>query len=100
MNVQLFARNTFVFKSSSITFQAAVRKIQESVTNYSSYNLVNAKLAYIKAWQALPEFGLTHFMVKFRQSRKEVGLCVLPAVPSTHGEAVARVLYFHILSPL
>ena len=50
----------------------AIRKVQESVTNYSSYNLVNAKLAYIKAWQALPEFGLTHYLVKFKSARKEV----------------------------
>ena len=50
----------------------AIRKIQESVTHYSSYNLVNAKLAYIKAWQALPEYGLTHFLVKFRGARREV----------------------------
>ncbi|CAK8692586.1 fermitin family homolog 2-like [Clavelina lepadiformis] len=49
----------------------AIRKVQESVTNYSSYNLVNAKLAYIKAWQALPEFGLTHYLVKFKSARKE-----------------------------
>lgn len=48
-----------------------VRKIQESVTNYSSYNLINAKLAYIKAWQALPDFGLTYFLVKFERSRRE-----------------------------
>lgn len=51
--------------------KAVIRKIQESVTNYSSYNLINAKLAYIKAWQALPEYGLTHFLVKFNTSRKE-----------------------------
>ena len=52
--------------------QGAVRKIQESVTNYSSYNLANAKLAYIKAWQSLPDYGLTHYLVKFKRSRKEV----------------------------
>jgi len=48
-----------------------IRKIQESVTNYCSYNLINAKMAYIKAWQALPEYGLIHFSVKFSTSRKQ-----------------------------
>lgn len=48
-----------------------IRKVQEQVTNYSSYNLINAKLAYIKAWQALPDFGLTYFLVKFEGSRQD-----------------------------
>nr|XP_009862486.1 fermitin family homolog 2 [Ciona intestinalis] len=51
--------------------KVVVRKIQESVTNYSSYNMINAKLAYIKAWQALPEYGITHFYVKFGNARRE-----------------------------
>jgi len=51
--------------------KTVIRKIQESVTNYSSYNLIQAKLAYIKAWGVLPEYGLTHFSVKFSTSRKE-----------------------------
>ena len=57
--------------------QGAIRKIQESVLNYSSYNLINAKLAYISAWQGLPEHGLTHFLVKFRNMRKEVSERIL-----------------------
>nr|XP_039253626.1 fermitin family homolog 2-like [Styela clava] len=48
-----------------------VKKIQESVTYYNTYNSINAKLAYIKAWQALPEFGLTHFYVRFKGQRRE-----------------------------
>lgn len=55
-------------------FQMIIRKIQEQVTNYSSYNLINAKLAYIKAWQALPDFGLTYFLVKFEGCRQDVSL--------------------------
>nr|CAB3245797.1 fermitin family homolog 2 [Phallusia mammillata] len=75
----------------------AVRKIQESVTNYSTYNLINAKLAYIKAWQALPEFGLTHFYVKFRGARKEelVGVAynrLIRMEPNT-GEAIKTWRY-------
>ena len=57
--------------------QGAIRKIQESVHNYSSYNLAKAKLAYIKAWQQLPDYGLTYFLVKFKRSRKEVSIIML-----------------------
>jgi hypothetical protein len=33
-----------------------------------------AKLHYLKTWQALPEFGITTFVVKFKDSnKKEVG---------------------------
>jgi len=39
-------------------------------------SLSEAKLNYIKAWQALPEYGLTYFLVKFRNSKKEVRLRV------------------------
>jgi len=32
---------------------------------------------YIKAWQTLPEYGLTYFIVKLKGSKKEVCVCVV-----------------------
>ena len=34
-------------------------------------SLTEAKLAYIKAWQSLPEYGVSLFVVKFMGQRKE-----------------------------
>ena len=48
------------------------QKIIEAHSNVSGMSLIEAKLNYIKAWQALPEYGLTYFLVKFRNSKKEV----------------------------
>jgi len=47
------------------------QKIIEAHSNVSSMSHVESKLNYIKAWQALPEYGLTYFLVKFRNSKKE-----------------------------
>lgn len=35
-------------------------------------SLIESKLLYIRQWQSLPEFGVSHFVVKFRGSKKEV----------------------------
>lgn len=34
---------------------------------------LDAKLQYIRNWQALQDFGITYFLVKVGKSRKEVG---------------------------
>lgn len=52
-------------------FQIATR-ILEAHTNVQDMNLLEAKMNYIKAWQALPEYGITYFIVKFKGSKKEV----------------------------
>ena len=36
---------------------------------------MEAKLNYIRAWQALPEHGNTYFIVKMKGAKKEVGRC-------------------------
>lgn len=33
--------------------------------------LVEAKLRFIQAWQSLPEFGLTYYLVRFKGSKKD-----------------------------
>ena len=47
-------------------------RILEAHTNVQDMNLLEAKMNYIKAWQALPEYGITYFIVKFKGSKKEV----------------------------
>lgn len=37
---------------------------------------IDAKLQYIRNWQALQDFGITYFLVKVGKSKKEVGWLV------------------------
>ncbi|KAJ8925683.1 hypothetical protein NQ315_009530 [Exocentrus adspersus] len=47
------------------------QRILEAHANVKDLNLIDAKMNYIKAWQLLPEYGITLFVVKFMNSRKE-----------------------------
>ena len=49
-----------------------VQKIMEAHSNVQNLNLVESKMAYIKAWQALPDFGINYFVMKQKNSKKEV----------------------------
>lgn len=49
-----------------------VRRITDAHSNVKDLNLTDAKLAYIKAWQALPEYGITYFIIKMNTNKKEV----------------------------
>lgn len=44
----------------------------EAHSNVQNLNLIESKMAYIKAWQALPDFGITYFVIKQKNSKKEV----------------------------
>ncbi|XP_078720456.1 fermitin family homolog 2-like isoform X3 [Lampetra fluviatilis] len=46
-------------------------RILEAHQNVSHMSLVEAKMRFIQAWQSLPEFGITHFVVRFRGAKKE-----------------------------
>lgn len=48
-----------------------VQRILEAHTNVKDLSLTDAKLNYIKAWQSLPEYGITLFVIKFMGSKKE-----------------------------
>lgn len=48
-----------------------VHRILEAHTNVKDLTLTEAKLNFIKAWQALPEFGISLFVVKFTTSKRE-----------------------------
>ena len=47
-------------------------RILEAHSNLRDMALLDAKMNYIKAWQALPEYGTTYFLVKMKGSKKEV----------------------------
>ena len=36
-----------------------------SYVHFKDLNLIEAKMNFIKAWQSLPEFGISLFVVKF-----------------------------------
>ncbi|PVD25709.1 hypothetical protein C0Q70_13369 [Pomacea canaliculata] len=48
-----------------------VQRIMEAHANVQEMGLVEAKMAYIKAWQSLPEFGITYFRIRMANSKKE-----------------------------
>lgn len=54
------------FKTKQLT-----ARILEAHQNVAYLPLVEAKLRFIQAWQSLPEFGITHYFVRFRGSKKD-----------------------------
>ena len=60
-----------LFNFTNLLFQIATR-ILEAHSNVKAMNLLESKMNYIKAWQSLPEYGITYFIVKIKGSKKEV----------------------------
>ncbi|KAL8585115.1 hypothetical protein ACOMHN_013131 [Nucella lapillus] len=52
-------------------FKSLVQRIMEAHANVRNLGLMEAKMAYIKAWQSLPEFGINYFRVRMANSKKE-----------------------------
>lgn len=52
----------------------------EAHTNVRDMGLIDAKMAYVKAWQALPEFGITYFIIKMQNCKKEVRFYIVTAL--------------------
>ena len=48
-----------------------VNRISEAHANVRDLSLIDAKMNYIKACQSLPDFGITLFIVKFEESKRE-----------------------------
>ncbi|XP_020649336.3 fermitin family homolog 1 isoform X1 [Pogona vitticeps] len=46
-------------------------RILEAHQNIAHMPLVEAKLRFIQAWQSLPEFGLSYYIVRFKGSKKD-----------------------------
>lgn len=55
----------------NVFFTQLVQRILEAHANLKDLTLMEAKMNYIKAWQSLPEFGLSLFVVKFMGHKKE-----------------------------
>lgn len=47
------------------------QKILESHANVKDLNLLEAKMNFIKAWQSLPEYGVSLFVVRFHGEKKD-----------------------------
>ncbi|EFA07132.1 unc-112-related protein isoform X1 [Tribolium castaneum] len=59
-------------------FRGKNQRILEAHANVKDLPLIEAKMNYIKAWQSLPDYGLTLFVIKFMGSKKEELLGVAP----------------------
>ncbi|XP_033646750.1 fermitin family homolog 2-like [Asterias rubens] len=70
INIQTedYVSPTFLKKHKS---KQVASRILDAHTSVRNMKLMDAKCNYIKAWQALPEYGVTYFVVKFRNSKKE-----------------------------
>lgn len=49
----------------------AVQRILEAHANVKDLNQLDAKMRFIQAWQSLPEYGVTLFVIKFDGHKKE-----------------------------
>uniref|UniRef100_A0A8C1TY52 Fermitin family member 3b n=1 Tax=Cyprinus carpio TaxID=7962 RepID=A0A8C1TY52_CYPCA len=56
--------------TSSCSFQLTPR-ILEAYQNVAQLSLTSAILKFLQIWQALPDFGISYFMVRFKGSRKD-----------------------------
>ena len=43
----------------------------EAHTNVKDLNLLEAKMNFVKAWQSLPEYGVSLFVVRFHREKKD-----------------------------
>jgi len=57
-------------------------KIINVHSNYTSYNLLESRLKYIKNWQVLPSFGITYFHVNFRVPSNKLREGILGVTPN------------------
>lgn len=47
------------------------QKILEAHTNVKDLNLLEAKMNFLKAWQSLPDYGTSLFVVRFHGEKRE-----------------------------
>lgn len=55
-----------------------VQRILENHANVKDLTLMDAKMNYIKAWQSLPDFGVSLFVVRFLDQKKDELLGIAP----------------------
>ena len=47
------------------------QKILEAHANVKDLNLLEAKMNFVKAWQSLPDFGVSLFVVRFHGEKRD-----------------------------
>lgn len=53
------------------------RQILEAHSSMLNMSLTDAKMQYIRNWQALGDFGITYFVIRVGRSRKDVSSVTL-----------------------
>lgn len=54
------------------------KHILDSHANVAAYSLIDARLSYIRAWQNLPSYGISYFIVRFSNSKRDELLGIAP----------------------
>ena len=68
----LFISSSFWFKLLFNFFDFQMRhKLLDSHANVKDLNLLEAKMNFVKAWQSLPDFGVSLFVVRFHGEKKD-----------------------------
>ncbi|PIO62967.1 FERM central domain protein [Teladorsagia circumcincta] len=67
-NVDDYVSQRYVRKARSK--QSLQQRVADAHANVRQLSSTEAKLQYIRAWQALPEHGMHYFIVRFRNGRK------------------------------
>ena len=68
----LFISLSFWFKLLFNFFDFQMRhKLLDSHANVKDLNLLEAKMNFVKAWQSLPDFGVSLFVVRFHGEKKD-----------------------------
>lgn len=70
--------NTYLLYLIKKFFVQTVQRILEAHANVKNLTLTEAKMNYIKAWQSLPDFGVTLFVVRFMGQKKDELLGIAP----------------------
>ncbi|CAD6187003.1 unnamed protein product [Caenorhabditis auriculariae] len=67
-NVEEYVSSRYVRRARSK--QTLQQRISDAHSNVRQLTATEAKMQYIRAWQALPEHGMHYFIVRFRNGRK------------------------------
>ncbi|VDK25835.1 unnamed protein product, partial [Anisakis simplex] len=67
-NVDEFVSQRYIRRARSK--QSLQQRISDAHSNVKNLSCTEAKLQYIRAWEALPEHGTHYFVVRFRGGRK------------------------------
>uniref|UniRef100_A0A0K0CUA7 PH domain-containing protein n=1 Tax=Angiostrongylus cantonensis TaxID=6313 RepID=A0A0K0CUA7_ANGCA len=89
-NVEEYVSQRYVRKARSR--QSLQQRVVDAHANVRQLSSTEAKLQYIRAWQALPEYGMHYFIVRFRNGRKAdlIGIAInrLVKMNMDNGESI------------